>query len=256
MSNILAIAGKELRSYFLSPIAYVVIGFFAFIFGYFYVATLDWFVRQSMQMSQFGMGPTTMNVNQYLIRPLLANATVVFLLVMPLITMRTYAEEKRSGTIELLLTSPVTDFQIIMGKFLGAMGLYAAMLLVTIPHLAVLFIYGNPELLPLLSAYLGLLLVGGCFVSLGLFISSLTRNQIVAGMATFVVFLLLWVIDWIGTFAGPPVEQVVNHLSIMQHFDDFAKGVIDSSHLVYYLSFITFGLFLTAKSVDSERWRG
>ena len=170
--------------------------------------------------------------------------------------MRTYAEEKRSGTIELLLTSPITDFEIVIGKFLGAMGLYAAMLGVTLFHIGVLYLYGRPEWKPILTSYFGLLLFGGCFISVGLFISSLSKNQIVAAAVTFSVFLLLWVITWIGSFIGPTGEKITSYLSIVDHFDDFTKGVIDTTHLVYYLSFITFGLFLTAKSVDSERWRG
>jgi len=257
MSNILAIAHKELRSYFASPIAYIVIGLFALLYGYFYAAILYYFVRQSMQMSQFGMqGPQSMNVNQQMLRPLLQNVTILALFLLPMITMRTYSEEKRSGTIELLLTSPVTDFQIIMGKFLGALGLYAIMLLVSLVHIAILFKFGTPEWKPIATAYLGLLLIGGCFISVGLFISSLTKNQIVAGTVTFAVFLMLWVITWIGSFGGPTVESVTSYLSIIEQWDDFGKGVIDTSHLIYYFSFITFGLFLTAKSVDSERWRG
>jgi len=256
MSNILAIAQKELKSYFASPIAYIVIGMFALLYGYFYIAILAYFVRQSLQMSEFGQqGAQALNVNQALIRPLLQNVTILVLFVMPMVTMRTYAEEKRSGTIELLLTSPLSDFQIIMGKFLGAMALYGIMLLVSMIHLGTLFVYGRPEWKPLISAYLGLLLLGGCFISVGLFISSLTKNQIVAGMVTFAVFLFLWVITWIGGFSGPTVDQLVNYLSIINHFDDFGKGVIDTTHVIYYVSFITFGLFLTAKSVDSERWR-
>jgi ABC-2 type transport system permease protein len=174
----------------------------------------------------------------------------------PLITMRTYAEEKRSGTIELLMTSPVTDFEIVMGKFLGAMALYAAMLAITLVHVGVLFLFGHPEWKPVASGYLGLLLLGGCFVSVGLFFSSLTRNQIVAGMLTFVVLLIFWVIDWIGGFSGPTVERVTAYLSLTGHVEDFLRGIIDTEHVVYYLSFITFGLFLTARAVDSERWRG
>lgn len=255
MSNVLAIARKEIRAYFTSPIAYVVIGLFALLFGYFFVAILDWFVRQGMS-GAMGMAPAALNLNQQFIRPLLLNATVVLLFVLPMITMRTYAEEKRSGTMELLLTSPVTDVQIILGKFLGALLLYAAMLGVTLLYVAVLFVFGNPEWKPVVTAYLGLVLLGGCFISVGMLISSFTRNQIVAGMLTFGVFLLLWVIDWIGSFLGPTGEIIVNYLSITRHFEDFAKGVIDTTHLIYYLSFITFGLFLTAKSVDSERWRG
>jgi ABC-2 type transport system permease protein len=205
-------------------------------------------------MSMIGGGK--FNVNEQMISGLLQNAAVIILFVMPMITMRTYAEEKRSGTIELLLTAPLTDFQIIMGKFAGAMALYAAMLAVTAIHMAVLFAFGNPEWVPIVTGYLGLLLMGGCFVSVGLLISSLTKNQIVAGMVTFAVFLMLWVINWIASFSGPTGQAVLNYLSITDHLDDFTKGIIDTKHLVYYLSFITLGLFLTMRSVDTERWRG
>jgi len=254
MSNVLAIAQKELRSYFASPIAYIIIGFFAFVFGWFYLVSVTFFMQASMQMGMPGAGQ--INVNTMAIRPLLQNVSVVALFVLPLITMRTYAEEKRTGTIELLLTSPVTDAQIILGKFLGAVALYALMLAVTWIHLAILFIYGNPEWKPILSGYLGLLLMGASFLSIGLLISSLTRNQIVAGMVTFSVLLLMWTVSWMADSAGPMMQKVLMALSITDHFDDFSKGVIALNHLVYYLSFITFGLFLTAKSVDSERWRG
>ncbi|HQZ40309.1 MAG: ABC transporter permease subunit [Acidobacteria bacterium] len=255
MRNILAIAGKELRGYFASPIGYVLVGFYALLFGWFFYTLVAFFERQSMQMAMGGQGGS-LNINQMLVAPLLMNATVIMLLVFPLITMRTYAEEKRSGTMELLLTSPITDWQIILGKFIGALGLYAAMLAVTVVHMGVLFVFGTPEWKPIATGYLGLLLMGGSFLSLGLFISSLTRNQIVAGMITFSVFLLLWVINWVSSFVGPTAQAVLNTLSVTEHFDDFAKGIIDTKHLVYYLSFIAMGLFLTMKSVDSERWRG
>jgi ABC-2 type transport system permease protein len=254
MRNVLAIAGKELRGYFSSPIAYVVIGLFALIFGWFFYVPLSFFNRQSMQMSM-GMGGT-LNINQMLIAPMLTNAGVVILFLMPMITMRTYSEEKRSGTIELLLTSPVTDTQIILGKFLGVLGLYGAILGVTLIHTGILFIYGSPAWKPVLTGYLGLFLMGASFLSIGLLISSLTKNQIVAGIATFAVVLMLWVINWMGSFVGPTTQAVLSHLSITDHLDDFARGVLDTKHLVYYLSFIAFGLFLTAKAVDSERWRG
>jgi len=129
-------------------------------------------------------------------------------------------------------------------------------LAVSLVHVGVLFWKGNPEPLPVLTTYLGLLLMGGCFVSLGLLISSLTRNQIVAGMATFAVFLMLWVINWIASFVNPTAQAILNYLSITDHLDDFTRGVIDTRHLVYYISFIMFSLFLTARSVDTERWRG
>lgn len=255
MSNILAIANKELRGYFASPIAYIVMGLFALTYGYFFYAMLLYFDRTSMQMMSMGGGQTA-NVNEQLISPSFQNTMVVFLFILPMVTMRTYSEEKRSGTIELLLTAPITDFEIIMGKFLGALGLYAAMLAVTLIHIGILFAIGNPEPLPILTSYLGMLLMGGCFISVGLLISSMTKNQIVAGMVTFVVFLMLWVIDWLATFMGPTAQAVLNYLSFTQHLTDFMRGVLDTKHIVYYVTFIAFGLFLTARSVDTERWRG
>jgi ABC-2 type transport system permease protein len=253
--NIMAIAGKELRSYFASPMAYIIIGLFALLFGVFFNAFLQAFLDESQRSAMMG-GGGALNVNDRMIRGVLLNAAIIILFVMPMITMRTYAEEKRSGTIELLLTSPLTDVQIILGKFLGAMGLFAAMLLVTMLDIAILFRLGNPEWKPIVTGYLGLLLMGGCFISVGLLISSLTKNQIVAGFMTFAVFLLLWVINWFGEGSGPTGRAVLSFLSITEHLDDFTRGIIDTKHVVYYLSFITFGLFLTAKSVDSERWRG
>ena len=253
MRNVIAIAHKELQSYFASPIAYILIGFFLLPFGVFFYLYLDAFVRQGLQMAQMG-GP--MNINQQMIRYVLQNASVIILFIMPMITMRTYSEEKRSGTIELLLTSPVTDLEIILGKFFGALGLYVAMLVVTMLYVAILFVYGNPEWRPLVAAYLGLLLMGGAFLSIGLLISSMTNNQIVAGIITFIVFLMLWIVGWFADTAGPTMGAVTRYLSITEHFDDFSKGIIDTKHVIYYLSLITLGLFLTAKSVDSERWRG
>ena len=182
---------------------------------------------------------------------------VMFLFILPMVTMRTYSEEKRSGTIELLLTAPLTDFQIIIGKFLGAMGLYAAMLAVTLSTSGCCSAIGNPEWMPIATSYLGLLLMGGCFISVGLLISSLTKNQIVAGMVTF-VGLPDAVGDQLDRVVHRPDgrRQILNYLSITDHLDDFTRGVIDTKHLVYYVSFIAFGLFLTARSVDTERWRG
>jgi ABC-2 type transport system permease protein len=254
VSNILALANKELRAYFSSPIAYAVVGLFALVFGFMFYAFLRFFTTQSGRMGGMG-GPV--NVNQMMIRPLIMQVSVIMLFVLPMVTMRTYAEEKRSGTIELLLTSPISDLQIILGKFLGAVGLFVTMLLVTWPCLAILFWYGNPDWRPIAVGYLGLLLLGSSLIAFGLFISSTTKNQIVAGVLTFMLFLMLLLVAWLRDFAtGPIASALVGALSVFEHFDDFSKGVLDTSHLIYYLSLITFGLFLTARSVDSERWRG
>jgi len=256
MNNVLAIAHRELKSYFASPIAYIVIGFAAILFGFFFINLLYYFDRMSLQAGSGFGGPTSVNVNEMLISPLFLNVSVILLFTLPLVTMRTYSEEKRTGTIELLLTAPLTDLQIVLGKFLGGLVLYLAMLGITVVHIGFLFAFGNPEWRPVLTGYLGLLLMGGCFLSLGLFVSSLTRNQIVAGMVTFAVFLMFWIINWISSFSGPTTQNVLNYLSITEHLNDFARGVIDTKHLVYYFSFIAFSLFLTVRAVDSERWRG
>jgi len=255
LRNIRAIAGKELRAYYSSPVAWVLMGLFAALFGYFFIVYLDSFVRESMG-GQFGQAPPTVNVNMSMIRPLLGNASILILFVLPMVTMRTYAEEKKSGTIELLLTSPLKDGEIILGKFAGAMAMYLGILGVTLLYMSVLFIWGNPSWQMVLSGYLGLILLGAGFVATGLFISTLTSNQMVAGTASFVIFLLLWIISWFGESAGPTIGSILRYLSITEHFDDFGKGVIDTKHLVFYISFVAFGLFLATKSVDSDRWRG
>ena len=255
MRNILAITQKELKSYFASPIAYFVIGLFALFYGYFFALMMQVFVRNSMNAGG-GMGPQAMNINQDMLRPVLQNVTVLLLFIMPAITMRTFSEERRSGTMELLLTSPLTGLEIILGKFFGALSLYGLMLAVTLLHVGILFLYGSPEWKPIVTSYLRLMLLGGSFLAVGLFISTLTTNQIVSYILTFSVFLLLWIISWIGSISSGMVTDVTSYLSIIEHFDDFSKGVIDTTHVIYYLSLITFGLFLTAKSVDTERWRG
>jgi len=147
--------------------------------------------------------------------------------------------------------------QIILGKFFGALSLYALMLAVTLPSLLILFWFGNPDWKPVATSYLGLLLLGSSFISFGLFVSSTTKNQIVAGVLTFVLLLMLLLVSWLRDFVTSTIgSAIVSALSIFEHFDDFSKGVLDTKHIIYYLSIITFGLFLTARSVDSERWRG
>lgn len=257
MRNIIAIARRELQSYFASPIAYVMLGLFALIFGWMFYSFLRFFAEQSLRMSQMGMqGPQALNVNEMMIRPLLLQAGVVVLFFLPMLTMRSFAEEKRSGTIELLLTSPLSDWEIVLGKYAGAMSLYVIMLAVSALNFIWLFAYGNPELGPIVVGYLGLLLMGGSFVAIGLFISNLTRNQLVAAALTFSVLLMLLLVNWVGDSSGPIVRAIVSGLSVFQHFEDFSRGVIDTQHVVYYLSFIGFGLFLAARSVDADRWRG
>ena len=254
MTNILLICKKELKSYFASPIAYILMAFFGLIFGFgFYTATRD-MVRYSFQAQMMGQ-MAQMNVNDQIIRPLLGFASTVALFLIPMITMRTFAEEKSRGTIELLLTSPVNDVQIIVGKWLGAMLLYLCVLAMSMINIALLFAWGKPDLKPVLVAYLGLILQGGCLLGIGVFISTTTRNQIIAGGVTFFVCLLLWLLSWFTAFDTSGGASVINYLSIVTHFENFSKGVLDTKDIVFYLSMIFFGLFITSRSMESLRWR-
>ena len=169
------------------------------------------------------MGQGPININDMLLRPLILQISVVVLFVLPMVTMRTYSEEKRSGTIELLLTSPITDVQIILGKFLGALALYAAMLLITVPSVVVLFWFGDPDWKPVVTSYIGLLLMGGAFIAFGLFISSLTKNQIVAGVLTFCTLLMLLLVGWLREFVGPVGQAIVGALSGLRAFRGFLE---------------------------------
>ena len=202
-----------------------------------------------------GRGMPPMDLNEWIIRPLLMNASVMALFLIPMITMRLFAEEKRSGTIELLLTSPVRDVEIILGKWLAAVLMYACILAFSGLDMLMLFSYGKPDWKPILVGYLGLLLQGGCLLAIGTFISTTTRNQIIAGGATFAVCLLLWVLDWVSSYETTTLGKVIAYLSVVTHFEPFSKGVIDTKDVVFYLSMIFFGLFLTARSMESLRWR-
>ncbi len=254
MKNVLIICRKEMNAYFASPIAYLLMALFAVIFGFFFYSATAIFVVRGMESQMMGRG-MPMDVNEWVIRPLLMNASVVGLFLIPMITMRLYAEEKRSGTIELLLTSPVRDIEVIAGKWLAALLMYMCMLGISALNIAVLFLYGKPDWKPILVGYLGLILQGGCLLAIGTFISTLTRNQIIAGGATFAVCLLLWVLDWVSAYDPSNFGKVVSYLSVVTHFEPFSKGVLDTKDLVFYVSMIFFGLFLTARSMESLRWR-
>jgi ABC-2 type transport system permease protein len=254
MSNIWILCRKELKSYFSSPIAYGLMAFFALICGYFFYAATAIFVLRSTDPMMAGRG-MPMDLNEWIVRPVFMNVSVIGLFIIPMITMRLFAEEKKSGTIELLATSPITDIQIILGKWLAAVILYAGILLISAVDLAILFLYGQPDWKPILVAYLGLLLQGACLLAIGTFISTTTRNQIIAGVATFAICLLLWVLDWVTAYDTSNTGKVISYLSVMGHFENFAKGVLDSKDIIFYVSAIFFGLFLTARSLESLRWR-
>lgn len=254
MRNVWIICRKELRSYFVSPIAYLLLAMFAIVFGFFFWNAVGYFVYAGMEAQMRG-GMFPMSVNEQVIRPLISNVSVIGLFLIPMITMRLFAEEKRSGTIELLVTSPVRDFEVILGKWLAAMLLYSGMLLLTALNFAWLFRYGNPDWKPVAVGYLGLLLQAGTLLAVGTFISTLTRNQIIAGAATFGICLLLWVLEWVSNYESSTWARVMAYLSVLTHFDSFSKGLLSLKDAVFYVTAIFLGLFLTARSLESLRWR-
>jgi len=257
MRNVLAVAGKELRAYFHSPIAYLVLAIYSVLCGFFFYSLTATFVVESFrfQMSEGGAPP--LSLNEMIIRPLFAGILTIILalFLMPLISMRLYAEEKRTGTIELLLTSPLTDLEIILGKFFGALALYLVMVLMTFLYIGLLFMYGNPDAKPLIANAIGFILFGAALLALGMWISTFTKNQIIAAVVSASVFLLLYVLDWTSAYSSSAVGRVLSYLSFPTHFDNFTKGVIDSGDLVYYLSVIVLGIFLTARSVEALKGR-
>jgi ABC-2 type transport system permease protein len=192
-----------------------------------------------------------------MIRPLFHNMAVVALFVAPMLTMRLFAEEKRQGTIELLATSPVSDLQIVVGKFLAAAGLYALMILAGLVNVALIWVYAAnaPEWKPVVTGAVGLFLLGCCFLAMGTFVSTLTRNQIVAGILGFCLFLGMWTLGWADDPMAGPVAKAVAYLGVTTHLEDLVKGVVDLKDIVFYLSVVTFGLFLAHESVESQRWR-
>jgi len=254
MRNIWIICRKELGTYFVSPIAYLLLAMFAIIFGFFFWNSLGYFVYLGMQSQMRGQ-PFPMNLNEQIVRPLLSNVGVIGLFFIPMITMRLFAEEKRSGTIELLTTSPVRDVEVIIGKWLAAVVLYACLLLVTALNFLFLFKYGNPDWKPIAIGYLGLLLQAGSLLAIGTFISTLTKNQIIAGAVTFGVLLLLWVLEWVSGYETATWAKALAYMSVITHFESFAKGVLESKDAIFYATLIFLGLFFTARSVESLRWR-
>jgi ABC-2 type transport system permease protein len=255
MKNMWFLAKKEIRAYFSSPIAYVVITVYLVLVGFFFYSLVLWFNNQAMEAAQNPSYYQQLNINQMVFAPLFHNISIILLLVIPLLTMRLLAEEKKIGTEELLFTSPISVNQIILGKFLAALVVLAVMLLLTGLLAGLTFAYGNPELGPVLVGFLGLFLMGAAFIAVGIFYSSLTENQIVAAVLTFGTLLLFLILNWAAYSAGGVWKNVLNYLSFFQHFDGMTQGMFDTQDLVYYASFAFFGLFLTHSVIQSRRWR-
>jgi ABC-2 type transport system permease protein len=256
MSPVGAVIRKELRTYFLSPIAYVVAGVFLLLLGLLLFLPILAISNQSLQMLRMQGNLPDVNLNQLVLRPALANAAVVMLLVLPILTMRLLAEEKKLKTMELLLTSPLRITDLVVGKFFAAFMVFTGMMILTASGTLALSAIADFRWPPILIAYLGIILLGGVFLSVGLLASGLTENQVIAVILGFGLLLVLWLCDWIGQILGDsPMGKFLAYVSPLAHFDNMVKGLLDTKDLVYFLTAIIFSLFLTHRVIDSQRWR-
>ena len=243
--NFYPILKKELRSYFTSLIAYVVLAVFLVLSGYYFYTDLALFVLWGGSSVQEGLW-------QYLFHDI----RLILLFTIPLLTMRLFSEEKKLGTIELLFTYPFRDIEILLGKYLACLTVFSIMLGFTVLYPILLAIVYQVELGPLIASYLGMFLLGSAFISCGIMVSSLTENQIVAALVTSGIILTFWFIDWNEAAVSPSVAVVLHHLSFFEHFYNFVRGVINTKDIIYFMLFIFFFLFLTLRSLEARRWRG
>ena len=238
MLNMFAIMRKELRTYFASPVAYVVIAAFLFISGYLFAILVT---------APTGQGEASMAI-------VFGNVAVILLLIAPALTMRLLAEEQRSGTIELLLTSPVQDWEVVVGKYLASVVLFLVPVAMTVVFPVILFRYGNPDIGPMIGGYVGMVLFGAAFLAIGVLASSLTQNQVIAALVAVAILLALWLLNAFTSAFRPPISDALNYLTIIGHYSDFGRGVIDSKDVIYYLSVIVVALFLGTRALETRRW--
>jgi len=255
MRNFWAIFKRELAVYFTSPMAYAILVIFLIIAGYMFSSTVSYYAFVSLEAAR---NPylAGLNVADAVLNPLFANLSVVMLLMLPALTMRLLAEEKKSGTFELLFTYPLRDIEVVLGKYAAVLAVFAVMLGLTATYQILLAFLGKSAGGVALAGYLGLFLAGAAFLSLGLFVSSLSENQIVAAVVTFGCLLLLYLAGWSSAMIQSDLGKVLTHLSLIEHFKNFSKGVVDTTDLVYYACFIFFFLFLSLRTLESKRWRG
>ena len=257
MRNIIAIYRRELGSYFASPIAYIVIGVFLSITGLlFYFGIFSQIITQVMQyrMQAMQQGQSgDIDVPSILIQQLMGFAATVSLFMIPMLTMGSYAEEKKRGTMEMLMTSPITELEIVLGKYFAGLTVFSIMMAPTLIYQLFIAKYSDPSF-PwriMWASYLGISLLGSALIAIGTFISSLTENQIVAVVLTFAVCLILWLI---GGDAGTVTGKILNYFSVIRHYADFTSGMIDTTSLVFYVTLTILALFLTWLSLNSMRW--
>ncbi len=262
MRTMWTIFKKEFVQFFSSPTSYIIIAVFLAVSGFFFYNISSYFAMQCFQALQYQQAYNIplppMSVNQWVVRPFFHNLAVLAIFLVPIITMRSFAAERAFGTTELLLTSPVRTTHLVCAKFAAGMLLYVVLVALTLIFQLILhhFTANGLDWGPVWAGYLGLLLLGLAVVPLGQFISSLTKNQIIAAFMSFALFLILWIVDWSTLFAKGTLSKVIGYIGLAPHFANFARGIVDTSDIIYFVSLCAIGLFVTHQSVESWRWRG
>lgn len=257
MKNMYALCIRDVRSYFSSVIAYAVLAVFLVLVGIFFFNFVSYFSMMSIQLAQQQDSEMVLNLTEAMITPFLMNVSIIMLFMLPMLTMRSFAEEKKTGTIELLFTYPLTDRDIVLGKFFAVVSMFLTMLLPLLSYPFLLKLVGGDLSLPTyFTGMFGLLLMGMSFIALGVFVSALTENQVVAVVVTFGFLLFCWVIGWVSSFVSVQMGGFLTELSIMEHFKSFALGMIDTQDVLFYVLFIAFFLFWTLRVLESRNWRG
>lgn len=260
IGNILAIFRKELQGYFASPLAYVVAGVFWLLSGLIFVAILlsrDGIIQQVAFQDQQGVPAPPVDVAYEFLRSFLSIMGSLTLFVLPILSMGLYAEERKRGTLELLATSPLTNWAVALGKLLGVLTFFTVMVMPLLAYEAIALGAANPPIQPAvpLLAHAGLILLAASILSLGMFISSLTDSSILAAILTFGLVLFLWVIDLVAKSVGGPVGEALGHLSLLNNYNNLVQGILDTSSLILFASYIILGIFLTAQSIDALRFQ-
>ncbi|BAU15169.1 ABC-2 type transporter [Leptolyngbya sp. NIES-3755] len=258
--NIVAIYRRELLSYFTSPLMYAIAAVFWLITGFLFTVTLDGVIQQAAQYDQAtaaGVSTAPIDIPYEFIRTVLGVIGSLSLFVLPILSMGLYAEERKRGTLELLATSPLTNWSVAVGKLLGVMTFFFTMSLPLLLYEAIALSNVNPpiQVNVLLLGHAGLLLLAGSVLSLGMFMSSLTDSTIVAAIFTFALVLVLWVVDLIARSFGGVIGEAIGHLSLLKHYTNLIQGIVDTSSLVVFTSYIFLGIFLTAQSIDTFRFQ-
>jgi len=257
MKNIIAIFSKDIRSYFSSLIAYIVIAFFLMLCGYFFFNAISLFSMFCMQVAKSQSYQGNLNLTELVLPQLFGTIAIVMLFMIPILTMRSFSEEKKSGTVELLFTYPIKDFEILVGKYLAVTTVFIIMLLPLLLYpVLIKTVGGVVEVKTYLAGLIGLFFMGMSFISLGIFVSALTENQIIAVTVSFGMLLFFWIIGWVSNFVPHSFGVFIMNMSIIEHFKNFAQGLIDTQDILFYGLFIFFFLYTTLRILESRNWRG